>query len=124
MYVKGRVKARRERERQGTRVFQPLVHSLPKMAAMARPGLGARSQEPHGVPHVGGRGTNTWVITHCFPRHISRELNCKRSSLDSNWCSAMECGHGRCGLAYAATTPAAKTLYKVPSFRYVNTETE
>lgn len=86
VYLKAKCWGVREKERDKENVFHQLIHS--KISALASPEPGG-SQDP-GF-NVGGRESSTWAIFHCLTRYISRELDQKESSCNSNQCFDM--GH-------------------------------
>lgn len=92
------------RERGRDRETSILVHSPngPNSQVWARSKLGARNFSP--VSHMHGRGPSPWV-TFCLPRCISRKLDQKLSSCDSNqliWDASISSGD----LIHCATMPA------------------
>nr|ACI62513.1 hypothetical protein [Oryctolagus cuniculus] len=57
----------------------------------SRPKPGARNSTQ--VSHVDDRGPSTWAVVRCLPKHVSGELDQKRSSQDSSGHSGRGCWH-------------------------------
>lgn len=85
--TKGKIRTERQRERP----FHVLFHTSNGHNSQIRPGW----RQDSGlilVSQVDGRSPNTWVITCSLPKHITRKLDQKPSSIDLNWYSDTGCG--------------------------------